>query len=184
MKSVHLLLVITIAAGLLLGTSVGQQADHPSQPAPSQSGGKSTDQQKDEVRNDEDQAHAKDADHNQGPSRDMRRTTTKRRQIASQPKPVPTYRVRPAKTLTTNRPRTDASGIAAPSEQMGKAATIIPNKTLGHRSVTASQPSVAVNGQQFKNSRDPGAHLTSSGGPLTSPRGTASISGTNIKHKP
>lgn len=185
MKSVHLLLVMTIAAGLLLGTSVGQQADHPAQPAPSQSGGKSTDQQKDEVRKDDDQAHAREADHNQGPLRDMTRTTTKRRPIVSHPKPVPTFRVRPAKTPATSSSRTEAPGRIAPLEQMGsRTDTNIPNKVIGHRSVTAPPPSVAVNGQQFKNSRDPGAHLIASGGPLTSPRGTASISGTNMKHKP
>jgi hypothetical protein len=184
MKSERLLVVMTIAAGLLLGTSVGQQADHPAQPAPSQSGRKSADQQKDEVRNDEDQAHAREAGHNQEPTADMTRMTTKRRPIVSHPKPVPTYRTHPATAPTTNSPRVGALR-RVPSEQMGsKATTDIPNKAISRRSVTAPQPSVAVNGQQFKNSRDPGAHLTAGGGPLTSPRGTAAISGTGMKHKP
>jgi hypothetical protein len=184
MKSVHFLLVMTIAATVLPGASLGQQADHPSQPAASQSGEKSTDQRKGEIRNDEDQARAREAGHNQEPMTDMTRTTTKRRPIVSHPKPVPTYRAHPATAPTTNSPRVGALRTV-PSEQMGsRVATDIPNKVIKRRSPFAPSSTVAVNGQQFKNSRDPGAHLAASGRRLMSPRGTASISGTNMKHKP
>jgi hypothetical protein len=59
-------------------------------------------------------------------------------------------------------------------------------QSTGNRkaSTPSPSPSVAVNGQQFRNPHDPGARLASTGGPLTASRGTAAINGTNIKRKP
>jgi hypothetical protein len=185
MKRVRHLFVLMIAAVFLLGTSLGQQADRLSQQSPSQSGEKSADQLKDDVRNDKDQARPKEANENPEQWVDVTRTTTKRRTNASHPKPIPTFRARPAKTPTTNSPRIDAPGRVAAPEQMGaKAASNIPNKAVRRRSPSIPATAVSVNGQQFKNFRNPGARLAISGGPQASARGTAAISGTDIKRKP
>jgi hypothetical protein len=65
----------------------------------------------------------------------------------------------------------------------------IPNKTSIHRSTpvassTAALPAVALDGQQFKNPRKPGARMASSGGQVNSSRATAGINGSEVKRKP
>jgi hypothetical protein len=51
-------------------------------------------------------------------------------------------------------------------------------------STPSASANAAVNGQQFRPPRDPGARLAAVGGPLTASRGTAAINGTNMKRKP
>ncbi len=184
MKAVRILFSIMIAAVSLQGATLAAQASSAPQQAPAQSSEKSADQQKDEVRNEKDQARPKEADQSQEQSASVTRITTKRRPSASQSKPVPSHQPRPAKTPTTNSPHTDTPGSGAAPEQTGsKAVTNVPNKAVSRRP-SAPPSAVPLNGQQFKNSRDPGARLAVSGGPPTSPRGTAAINGTNMKHKP
>ncbi len=184
MKTARFLFLTAIGGVLLQSTSLAAQARPASQQATSQSSEKSADQQKDEVRNEKDQARPKEADENQEQLADGTRTTTKRRPIAIHSKPVPSHQPRPAKTPTTNSPHTDTPGSAAALEQTGsKAATNVPSKGVSQR-LSAPPSAVSLNGQQFKNSRNPGARLAVSGGPPTSPRGTAAINGTNMKHKP
>jgi hypothetical protein len=184
MKKARFLFPVMIAGVLLHGTSLAAQASPVTKQAISQSSENSAEQPKDEVRDEKDQARPKESDDSQLQP-DVTRTTTKHRPNTSHSKPVPSHRVRPAKTPTTNSPRIDAPGSLAPPEHMGsKAATYIPNKTISGRSVSVPSSAVSVNGQQFRNSRDPGAHLAASGGPSTAARGTAAISGTNMKRKP
>lgn len=182
MKTTRFLFSMMIAAVSLQGVILAAQASPAPQQATSQSSEKSADQQKDEVRNEKDQARPKEADENLERS-DMTRTPTKRRPSESHSKRVPSHQPRPAKTPITNSPRTDAPGSVAALQPMGSnAATNVPKKVVTHyRSALPS--AVSVNGQQFKNSRDPGAHLAVSGGPPASPRGTAAINGTNVKRK-
>jgi hypothetical protein len=185
MKTVRVFFVLMIAAVLLPGASLGQKPDHLSQQMPSRSGEKSADQQKDEVRNEKDEARAKPADDTQEQSAAVTGSTTKRRPSASRSKLVPTYRARPIKKPAASSQRITEPGSVAPREQMGsKAATSIPNKPVSRRSSSVPSSAVSVNGQQFRNSRDPGAHLAASGGPATIARGTAAINGTDMKRKP
>jgi hypothetical protein len=178
MKTVRFFFLRRTAAVLLLGTSLARQADRPSQPMPSQSGEKSADQQKD-------QAHAKPVDETQEQLAAVTRTTAKHLSSARHSKPVPTYRGRQVKEPITNSPRMDEPGSLALPEQMGsRAATNVPNKASRPHSPAAPSSAVSVNGQQFRNSRDPGARLAASGGIATTARGTATINGTNMKHKP
>jgi hypothetical protein len=90
-------------------------------------------------------------------------------------------------TGTGTYPSTAAN--ATDSRQMATAnsqarASDVSTKTMKHSGVPVSSPKLALNGQQFKNSRDPGARLASSGGPATQARGTAGISGSEMKRKP
>jgi hypothetical protein len=186
MKRVHRLFVLMIAAVLSSGTSLAAQASPAPQQANLQNSEKSAERQKDDVRNDneKEQARPKQADEDQEQSGDVMRTTTKHRPSASHAKQVPIPRAHPAKTQTKNSPRTDA-GKVAPLEQMGStAAASIRSEAVGHHSPTVPSSAVSVDGQQFKNSRDPGARLAVSGGPPASARGTAAINGTTMKRKP
>jgi hypothetical protein len=185
MKQARLLLPMLFWTVVMPGTNFAAAQARPApQHAIPQSSEKSADQQKDQVGNEKNQASAKEADENQAQSADVARTTAKRHPSASHSKPVQARQARPAK-ITTNSPRTDTPGRVAPLEQTSsKRVTNIPNKAISHHSSSASPSVVSVNGQQFKNSRDPGARLAASGGPVTSPRGTAAISGTGMKHRP
>jgi hypothetical protein len=185
MKTARFLFPVMIAATLLLVTSFAAYASPASHQAISQRSEKFTDQKRDEVRNEQEQAGPNEGDKNQEQSANATRPASKRRSSASHSKPVPSDQVRPTKRLTPNSPRTDARGNVAPVAQMGsKLATNIPNKAVSRRGVTPTPPTVGVNGQQFKNSRDPGERLAMSGGPLTAAKGTAAINGTSMKRKP
>ena len=184
MKNARFLFSMMIAAVLLQGTSLARQSGATPQRAISQVSEKSVDQPKDEVRNDKDEVRPKAVDQNQEQPADLTITTDKHHPNTSHRKLVPTRQPRPARKPTTNAPRMDASGVVATLEQTGsKALTARPNTAVGQRS-SAPSSAVSVNGQQFKNSRDPGARLAISGGPLTAARGTAAISGTSMKRKP
>jgi len=91
--------------------------------------------------------------------------------------------VRSAKA--TGSVRGQATGKVINLRQTGATtSTDSPSKTVNRRSVPVSGSSVALNGNHFKNNRDPGARLAISGGPLTGTKGTAVINGTNMKHNP
>jgi hypothetical protein len=182
------LIVVMIAAVSLRAASLAAQASSVPQKAVSQSSEKAADQQNDQVRsentNDKDQARPKEDEKNQGQSAGMMRTTI-RSSGASRSIPPVAHQAHPAKTATTKGARTNAPESVASQEQMGpKTAANIRNKAVSRPSLSASSSAVSVNGQQFRNFRDPGAHLAVSGGSLTSPRGTAAINGTNMKHRP
>jgi hypothetical protein len=181
MKAVHFFFVLIIAVVLLPGASLGQ-ADRPSQQSSLQRGEKSGDRQNDAVRKEKDQTRPKEADENREQLANVTRNTTQRRASASHPKPVPTYRVRKP---TANSPQIHEPGSVAPLKQVGsKKADSITNKAVSRHSPSIPSSAVSVNGHQFRNSRDPGAHLATSGGPAAIARGTAAISGTDMKRKP
>jgi hypothetical protein len=181
MKRARIFFVMMIAAVSLPDANLAAQASPAPQQAVSQSSEKSADQQKDEVRNEKDQARPKES---QEQSADVTRTASKSRP-ASHSKPVQAHKARPARTATTNGARTEAPGSLTGLEPMGsKADTKISNKAVSRRSPSIPSSAVSVNGQQFRNSRDPGAHLAASGGPATTARGTAALNGTDVKRKP
>lgn len=184
MKLERSLCMLMMAAALLEGSALASRASSAPQPATAQSSETSTDRQKDEARNQTEQTPPKEADEIEGPSAGVTRTGTTRRSAASHPKPVPSPRLRPAKMPTKNSSRPDAPGrVAVPEPTRSKAATSLPNRSASRR--PSELPSaVSVNGQQFKNRRDPGSRLGVSGGPPSTPRGTAAIDGTNMKRRP
>jgi hypothetical protein len=188
MKTMGFFFVVMTAAVLLSGTSLARQADHPSQPVPSQNIERSANDQRTgqkdaEVRGEKDLARSGEADDKQKPILGATRAPTERRPSATYSKQVPSRQPHRAKTSTANSRQTDATGRISALQPAGSNASV-PNKAVIRRSVTPPPPTVAVNGQQFRNSRDPGARLANSGGPQTSVRGTAGISGTDMKRKP
>jgi hypothetical protein len=185
MKKVRILFVWMTAAVFLPGASLAQEGDHPSQQVVSQSGEKSAAQQNETVRGDKDQSRPIGTDQNREEPATVTRTTAKHRPGTSRSKPAPTYRARSITKPTANSPRKDEPGRIAPVEQIGsKTVANIPNKAVSRHRPSVPSSAVSVNGQQFKNSRDPGAHLAASGGPATTARGTAAINGTEMKRKP
>ena len=178
---------LMIVGAILLQASSPAQSDSAPQPTASQNGKKSAgNQRKDaEVRDEKNQTRSGKVDEDQGPSARLKRSATKRRPSAGHSKPFPSHQSRPAKTPLASHLRS-----ATPENGIGfhftgsDTSSGVPSKTVSHRSAPLTPPAVAVNGQQFKTPRDPGAHLASSGGPLTTTRGTAAISGTNMKRKP
>jgi hypothetical protein len=164
MKMVRFFFVMMIAAVLLPGTSLARQA-------PSQSGDKSY-------------SNSGEAAQISKRSAYPTKTTTKRRSGTNHAQPAVSHSRHLYKTPATNGLRIDSPGsITGPRESSLKTTVPIPKQAVSHR-ISAPSSAVSVNGQQFKNSRDPGAHLAVSGGPLTSSRGTAAINGTNMKRKP
>lgn len=185
MRIVLFVFVLMIASASGPATSLVAQASPAPQEVPSQGSGKSANQQKDVIRSDKDQGHPKEVDENQEPSADVPRTKNKRRPSVSHSKPVAGHQAGRAKTPTMSNPRNATPGkIAALAQTGSNPATVVPNKAASHRGMSAPPSAVSVNGQRFKNSRDPGARLAVSGGPLTSPGGTAAINGTTMRHKP
>jgi len=186
MKTARFLFLVMIAAVLLQGTSLASHASPASQQTPSQRGQQSAgDEQKNgEVRHEKGQVGAEEAGERAKLPAGVSRSA-ERRARTSYSKPLSSHQQHPAKTPAACNPRT-----AMPENGMGFQLTGSttssggPGKTVNHRSTPVPPATGAVNGQQFKNARDPGAHLASSGGPLTATRGTAAISGTNIKRKP
>jgi len=186
MKMVHFFFVMMVAAVLAPGTSLARQA-HPSQQAPSQSVEKSdSNYQRDvEVRDGNDQTRSREADQVSKGSAYPAKTTIKSRSTTIHSQPGVSHPRRLNKTPTAIGSRIDTSRtVTGPQETSLRTPIPVPTQVVSHRNLSAPSSAVSLNGQQFKNSRDPGARLAVSGGPLTSSRGTAAINGTNMKRKP
>jgi hypothetical protein len=187
MMTVRLFFVMMIAGVLLPGTSLARQADHSSQQAASRSSEKSNrDHQRNvEGRDKNGQTHSGEIDQISRRLASSTKTTTKHRSNTIHSQPAASHPRRPNKTPAMSGARIDTAVIGAgPPQTSLKTAVPVPGPAVSHRSLSAPSSAVSVNGQQFKNSRDPGGHLAISGGPITSARGTAAINGTNMKHKP
>jgi hypothetical protein len=187
MKTVRLFFVMMVAAVLLPGTSLARQAGRPSQQAASQSGDKSySDYQRDvEVREADGQTRSGVAGQFSQRSASLTKTTTKRRSTTIHSQPAVSHSRRLNKTPAAIGSRIDTSRtVTGPQETSLRTAIPVPTQVVSHRNLSAPSSAVSLNGQQFKNSRDPGAHLAISGGPLTSVRGAAAINGTNMRRKP
>jgi len=181
--------LMTIGAVLLQGTSYGRQSNSASQQTPSQSRETthSSEGQKDgQVRGETNQTGAGDSDVAENSPERRTRHVTQRRPKQSHARPAaPHHQVRSGRTPVASslRPETLENGMGF--HQMGSTTSNgIPNKTINHHGSPVPSPTGAINGQQFKSPRDPGARLASSEGPLTATRGTAVINGTNMKRKP
>ena len=188
MKTARFLFLMMIAAVLLRGTSFARQSSSASQQTPAQSRqtSDSPEGQKDsQIRIEKNQTGAEESDRGQVSPKPGTRHVPQRRPAQSHTKPAPGHQVHSSRTPAVSSP-----GPVTLENGMGfhhlASATLSgsPNKTVSHRSAPVPPATVSVNGQQFKSARDPGARLASSGGPLAAARGTAAISGTNMKRKP
>jgi hypothetical protein len=111
--------------------------------------------------------------------------TRKHHPVVSRAKPPQNRQLRSAKTPAAKDLQTEALQNVPGSHQTNPSLSSKgPGKTIGHFSLAVHPSTVALNGQQFKNSRDPGAHMATSGGPANSTRGTAVINGNDMKRKP
>ncbi|HXW91191.1 MAG TPA: hypothetical protein VEK33_11650 [Terriglobales bacterium] len=111
--------------------------------------------------------------------------TRQHRPAAGHAKPAPSRPLRSGKTSAANDLRTGTPRNVLDSHQTGSAKSpAIPNKLLPRRGMPVPPPTVALSGQHFKNSRDPGARMASSGGPASATRSPAALNGTNMKPKP
>ena len=114
-----------------------------------------------------------------------RQGTRKRRPSASHANPVPSRQLRSGKTPTANNLRTETPRNSLDSHQVSSTMrSEVPNKPPRHAGIPVPPPAAALNGQQFRNSRNLGARMATSGGSANSTRGTAVINGSDIKRKP
>jgi len=184
MKTARFLFWIMIEAVLLTGTALARTSSSAPQPASAQNEKSGSDQQKDaDVHPDKDQSRSGEAIDEaivgqKRPAANVTRTANQR-PSASRTKPPTSHQPHSTKTLATNSRTNPPGSILAPQPTKAAAA-----KAVNQRSVPALPPTASLNGQQFKNSRDPGSRLAVSGGPLTAARGAAALNGSNMKRKP
>lgn len=97
--------------------------------------------------------------------------------------PRPRHQAHSANMPTASNLRTPGPGSAAEPTDRSKSFGVA-DRTATRRSGRVFPPTFAKAGQRFQRSRDPGARLTTSGGPAGSAQGTVAINGTNMKPKP
>ena len=190
MKKIGVLLQMILLGVFMHGASFGSQSGQAQQQTPSQSGEESANNsspdgsRNTQARSQKDQTD-KSLDESEKGFAALRKDRPKRRPAASHPKAAPSRQLRSAKTPPAKDLQTPALQNVPDSHQISPTlSSNVPGKTVGHSSRPVSPSTVALNGQQFKNSRDPGARMATSGGPATSTRGTAAINGTDVKRKP
>jgi len=188
MRTAHFLLSMMIAVALLQGTSLTSQANSVPQQTASQSRGTSdsSEGQKDgQARSEKSQTGEADPGVRQNKPERGTSHVTQRRLNQSHAKQAPSHQVRPGRTPVASslRPETLENGVGA--HQTGSSTSSgSRSRAINYRSAPVPPRVVGVNGQQFRSSRDPGARLASSGGPVTTTKGTAALNGTNMKRRP
>jgi hypothetical protein len=125
------------------------------------------------------------SDENQKSFATIKAGTRKHLPAVSPAKPPQNRQLRSAKTPAAKDLQTEALQNVPGSDQTGwSLSSGGPGKTIRPSRLAVHPSTVALNGQQFKNARDPGARMASSGGSANSARGTAVINGSDIKPKP
>jgi len=185
MRTLRFLFAMIVAAILLQGTSLASQSNSAAQQTPSQKTEQSTSNQQTngEARGEKEQTPSAQADEGTRPPAGASRTA-KHRSRAGSSKPISTHPAAPAKTSTAKNHGSEVPGSVAKQQTGLKAVAAVSRKAASRRSVPVPPATVAVNGQQIKNSRDPGARLAVSGGAINSKGDTAVINGSDIKRKP
>jgi hypothetical protein len=127
-------------------------------------------------------------------SKSISKTKIKRGPIVSPAKPAPIHRqARSANAPMANNLPPAATENAlhsqtAPSTAASNTSAAIPHKTQSYQQsyqkTSASASAFSINGERFKNSRQPGARLAINGGPSGSTHGAAAINGSDMKRKP
>jgi cytoskeletal protein RodZ len=190
MKKSWVLLRMILFAVFALSTSVLAQSAPAKEQTSSQSDKKSAANSLPDVSNDTPARAQKDQTskysvENQQSFAAVKQGTPKRRPAVSHAKPDPSRQQGSGKTPAADNLRMETPRNALDSHPPN---TTIPSQVsrqpLIHPNRPVLPPTVALNGQQFKDFRNPGARMAISGGSANSTRGTAVINGTDMKHKP
>jgi hypothetical protein len=190
MRKAQILLPMIFWAVLGHSASFGSQPGQASEPTPSQSrpatvGARPGSNDETQVRGEHDQTGGAHSEQDMNIPARVTKGIPKHR-ASGNPKPLPSRQARSLKTQAANNFRMGAPRNNMDFHQVGAGiSTAAPNKTVNRRSPPVPPPTVgALNGQLFKNGRNPGASLAFSGGPANSMRNTPAINGTNMKRKP
>ncbi len=191
MSKARVLLPMIFWAVLVGGASFGSQSGQAQEQTSSQSSEKSANSSRagssgTQARGEKDQTtEYLPADENQKSFSAVKAGTRKHRPAVSHAKPPQNRKLRSAKTPAAKNLQTEALQNVPGSHQTSPSLSPNgPGKTIRHSSLAVHPSTAALNGQQFKNSRDPGARMATRGGPANSTRGTAAINGTDVKRKP
>jgi hypothetical protein len=182
MKKTRFFFAMIFWALLVHGASFGGQSGEAPQQTPSQSGEKSANSGSPDGSRGT-QTGGENENEKAFPA--SRQGALKHRPFASHVNQGPTRQLHSGKTPTANNLRTKTPRSTLDSHQTSSTVpSEVPNKPPRHAGIPVPPPTAALNGQQFKNSRDPGARMATSGGSANSPRGTAVIDGSAMKRKP
>lgn len=191
MSKARVLLQMIFWAALVGGACFGGQSGQAQERTASQSGEKSDNSPRarsngTQARVEKDQtSEYLPSDENQKSFASVRAGTRKPRSALSHAKSPQNRQPRAGKTPATNGVRTETLPNAPDFHQAGSTMpSQVPNRPLEHASTPVPPPTVALNGQQFKNARDPGARMATRGGSVNYARGTAAINGSDIKRRP
>jgi hypothetical protein len=191
MRKARILLPMILWALLVHGASFGSRFGHAQEQTSSQSGEKSGNSSRAgsndaQARGEKDQTTEYLPSHeNQTSFAEVKAGTRKHRPAVSYAKPPQNRQVRSAKTPAAKDLQTEAIQNVPGSHQTSPSLSSNgPGKTIRHSSLALHPSTVALNGRQFRNARDPGARMATSGGSANSTRGTAVINGSDIKRKP
>jgi hypothetical protein len=196
MKITCFLFASLFLAGLIPGTGLGYSFAQAMQQGPSQgaekiASGPVAEGQKDTQATDEKNQDSRNTNGKSTNSKSISKTKIKRGLIVRPAKPAPIHRqVQSANGPTANNfppiPTENAAHFSqtAPNVAAASASAVIPHKTQSYQKTSALASAFSINGERFKNSRQPGARLAINGGPANSTHGTAAINGSDIKRKP
>lgn len=189
MRKAPILWPMIFWAVLVYGASLGSPSGQAQERTSSQSGEKSANSSRagsnDTLARDEKDGTGNDSDENQQSFAAVKAGTRENRPAVSHAKPPQNRQVRSAKTAAAKHLQTEELKNVPGSHQISASlSSNVPGKTIRHSSLPVPPSTVALNGQQFKNSRDRGARMATSGGSTNSTRGTAVINGSDIKRKP
>jgi hypothetical protein len=190
MRKARIFLPMIFWVVLVHGTSFGSQSGVAQEQTSSQSAEKSANSSRagsndTQARGGRDQrTEYLPSDENQKSVVAVKAGTRKHRPAVSYAKLPQNRQLRSAKAATAKDLQTEALRNVPGSHPISPTLSSVPGKTVRHSSRPVSPSTVALNGQQFKNFRDPGARMASSGGPANSTRGTGTINGTDVKRKP
>jgi len=179
MRRAQFVFVMAIGAVLLPGTGFAGPSNQVPEPALSHD--TSPDRSKDRTAGEKDQTG--------NYLNDNQKTLPGRKAGVPEHRPVgvgakPAAHPRSGKPPAVNDPRSETGRNVRDSNPTSSTRTSdLPDKTLRHPSGPVPAPTVAIDGQQFRSSRDPGARMTSSGGPANATRSRV-INGTGMKPKP
>jgi len=182
MSTARFVFGMMIGAVLLLGTSFAGQSHLAPQQSLSQD--RSPDGSKDSQTGGEKDQTGNYSNDNQKTLVEVKGGAREHRPVAVRAKPAPNHRPPSGRTPAVNDSRSEAGRNVPDSHPSSSTrSSNLSEKTFKHPSVPGPPPTVAIHGQQFRNSRLPGARMTTSGGAANSTRGTV-INGTDIKPKP
>jgi len=183
-----LLLLLVLAWGVLgPGTGLALSATQSTQAASSQTSSKTVTGSLPHG-NDDNQSRRKDETREQRAAEDpyiplrVKKDITNHRTVQGRAR----WAMSPVARLPNHPPQTNARRTTAvnPNPTSSGTSDGVTNRTVIHGTVPARTGTVAaLGGEQFRNRRDPGARLASSGGPANSTRGAAVINGSDMRRK-